>query len=138
MAAQRATLVAKRDTLDGKLETTLAKRDKAIADRRDLRTARDETAQATDDLAETSRQLTVLRDAVPGTFETAGADYLAQIDALGPTLERTFADTLNGGFRNIYLSTLVASLLAGLLLLLYPRRGRRPDMGQASDSHSSQ
>ena len=132
LATQRATLVSRRATLAGKLETILDKRAQAVADRRDLRTARDETAQAFDDLVDTAAKLTVLRDAVPGAFEQAGADYLAAIDVLGPTLERTFADTLNTGFRNIYLSTLAASLLAGLLLLLYPRRERRPGVPPAA------
>jgi hypothetical protein len=80
---------------------------------------------ASADLTDTRKKLTVLRDAVPGAFETAKNDYLAEIDALGPKLEATFASTLNGGFRNIYFSTIAAGLLAAVLLMFYPRRRAR-------------
>jgi EmrB/QacA subfamily drug resistance transporter len=125
LADQRRTVVAKRAKLIAQLGTIEAKLAKAKTDRGDLVTARDELASAKTDLAETKRQLTVLRDAVPGAFETAKTDYLAEIDARAPQLQQTFADTLNSGFRGIYLSTMTASLLAGVLLLLYPGRRRR-------------
>lgn len=86
--------------------------------------ARDEIATALTDLADTSRKLTILRDAVPAAFETAKEDYVAEIRKRSAALETTFADTLNGGFRNIYFSTIAAGLLAALLLALYPRRAR--------------
>ena len=67
----------------------------------------------------------MLRDAVPAAFEAAKSDYLAEIDARAPVLEQVFSDTLNSGFRGIYLSTMTAALLAGALLLLHPRRRRQ-------------
>lgn len=124
LAAQRRTLVAKRAALSAQLRTIETKLAKAKSDRADLVTARDKVASAQVDLTETARKLTVLRDAVPGAFETAKNDYLAEIDARAPQIEQVFSDTLNGGFRGIYLSTMAASLLAGVLLLLYPRRRR--------------
>lgn len=124
LAEQRRTVVAKRAKLTGELATIEAKLAKAKADRTDLVKARDDLASTQADLADTTRKLTELRDAVPGAFEQAKADYLAEIDALAPQLEETFAATLNSGFRGIYLSTAAASLLAGLLLLLYPARRR--------------
>ncbi|HEY3545973.1 MAG TPA: hypothetical protein VGK17_07755 [Propionicimonas sp.] len=78
-------------------------------------------ATALTDLADTSRKLTILRDAVTATFETAKQDYVAELRTRSATRETTFANTLNGGFRNIYLSTIAAGLLAALLLALYPR-----------------
>ena len=129
LVAQQRTLIAKRATLTSQLHTIEAKLAAAKSDRADLVKARDDLASAKTDLAETKRQLTVLRDAVPGAFETAKLDYLAEIDARAPQLQQTFADTLNSGFRGIYLSTMSAALLAGLLLLLYPagRRGAATD-----------
>ncbi len=122
LIASRSALSAKRTDLQRQLTTLKGKLDQAVADRAKLVKARNSLADALDDLADTQHKLTVLRDAVPGAFETAKSDYLAEIDTLSPTLEQTFADTLNTGFRGIYASTMVASLLAGLLLLLYPRR----------------
>jgi EmrB/QacA subfamily drug resistance transporter len=124
LAAQRLAVVAKRATLTSQLRTIEAKLAKANSGRDDLVKARDELASAQTDLADTQHKLTVLRDAVPGAFETAKADYLAEIDARAPQLEQVFADTLNTGFRGIYLATMTAALLAAVLLLLYPSRRR--------------
>lgn len=122
LVKKRAALIAQRTDLSAQLVTLEHKLDTTIADRAKLVKARDSLAGALSDLADTGHKLTVLRDAVPGAFETAKDDYLAEIETLSPTLERTFAETLNTGFRGIYLSTMAASLLAGLLLVLYPRR----------------
>ncbi|MBN9103464.1 MAG: MFS transporter [Propionibacteriaceae bacterium] len=124
LAGQRRTVVAKRATLTSQLRTIEAKLAKTKSDRADLVKARGELASAQTSLADTQHKLTVLRDAVPGAFETAKADYLAEIDARAPQLEQVFADTLNAGFRGIYLSTMAAALLAAVLLLLYPSRRR--------------
>ncbi len=117
VSAERAALTARLGTIEKKLEDALTSRSKLVK-------ARNELAATVVELAGTRRKLTVLRDAVPGAFATARDDYLAQIDALAPTLETSFADTLNGGFRGIYLSTMAVCLLAALSLVLYPGRVR--------------
>ncbi|PFG16795.1 EmrB/QacA subfamily drug resistance transporter [Propionicimonas paludicola] len=124
LKAQRATLVGKRAALRTSLHTLDGKLAKAGKDRTKLINARDELAGAQAELADSRAKLVVLRDAVPGAFETSRTQYLAKIDELGPTLQSTFASTLNEGFRGIYLSTLVAALLAAGLLVLYPRRAK--------------
>lgn len=131
LRAERATLHAQRRALAGKrahlrlqLSGLERKLDNALADRAKLVAAREELATVSSDLTETGRRLVVLRDAVPGAFDTARDDYLAKIEELSPTLEKTFQDTLNVGFRGIYLSTLAAAVLAALLLALYPGRTR--------------
>ena len=137
LSASRTTLSGKRATLEKQLTTLEGKRADAITSRAELVKARDALATASADLTERTRMLTVLRDAVPGAFETAKNDYLAEIDALAPTLETTFANTLNGGFRNIYLATIAAGLLAAMLLALYPRhppRAQEPEPGQEPTS----
>jgi len=134
LATQRANLAAKRATLQRQLVTLEGKRADAIASRDKLVKARSEMATALADLEDTSRKLTILRDAVPAAFETAKQDYVAEIRKRSTTLETTFASTLNGGFRNIYFSTIAASLLAALLLALYPRRAARQDEPSSSES----
>lgn len=138
LVAQRNTLVAKRADLSRRLTTLEGKLAKAVKDRTKLVKARTELETAAADLVDTRRKLVVLRDAVPGAFETAKDDYLAQIDTLSPTLEKTFADTLNGGFRGIYLSTMVAGLLAALLLALYPRRTPTAKTGDTAPEGAGQ
>ena len=127
LVASRAGVRSERSALQGKLSTLEGKLATAISDRAKLARARDDLSGVSTDLADTRHKLIVLRDAVPGAFETAKDDYLAEIDALSPTLEKTFADTLNTGFRGIYLSTMAAALLAALLVTLYPRRAKSED-----------
>ena len=63
-----------------------------------------------------------LSDAIPGAFETAKEDYLAQLDAKSGELESVYQKTLNYGYRSIYLTVAVSAILAILLLLLYKKQ----------------
>jgi hypothetical protein len=67
------------------------------------------------------KKMTVLRDAVPGTFKTAKNSYLQEIDNKKESLEKEFQSTLNEGFRNVYLTSAIASVIALIFLLFYSR-----------------
>jgi EmrB/QacA subfamily drug resistance transporter len=122
LAAQRTKLIAQRIKLSHQLATIQAKRAQAITSRSDMIQARNDLATAQAELADSSHKLTVLRDAVPSAFETAKNDYLAEIDARAPQLQQTFVNTLNGGFFGVFSSTMIAGLIALLLLRGYPGR----------------
>ena len=124
LTAQRSELTSVRNRLvkarDGLLKAQVrlaASRAELTKARTDLIAARREIDKARADVAETVRELTVLRHAVPGAFDAALSDYLAEIDRRGPQLETTFQSTLNEGFRDIYLLYGAACLL---LLALLP------------------
>lgn len=72
-----------------------------------------------DQMTETVRKMTILRDAIPQSFEQAKLSYLLQIDNKSLALEDVFQTTLNKGFKQVYLTVFTASLIALLLLLLY-------------------
>jgi len=74
-------------------------------------------------LTEDIRKMTALKEAVPGSFETAKANYLLQIDSKKDVIEKEFQDTLNGGFKQVYLTVFISSLLA-LLILQFYRKGK--------------
>jgi len=126
LSAARAKLVAERAKLIKARDGVLQARTKLAAERAELADARKELVQARADIddaridvAETVRELTVLDKAVPGAFDQALTDYLAQIDALAPELKQTFQSTLNEGFRDLYLLDGAACLLLlGLLPLI--------------------
>ena len=124
LAEQRATTVRKLAELRRQRADLKHELADAVAARSDLQEAREGMQEAQTELADTREKLVTLRDAVPGAFSTAEGTYLTQIDELAPTLERTFSNTLNIGFRSIYLSTLATGVLGAILLLLYPRRRR--------------
>ncbi|MDP4153695.1 MAG: hypothetical protein Q8865_09705, partial [Bacillota bacterium] len=70
-------------------------------------------------MTDLSTKMTVLKDAVPGAFKTAKNDYIKTIENKGPEIEKAFQSTLNGGFRNVYLTAAIAAVIALLLLLFY-------------------
>jgi hypothetical protein len=63
-----------------------------------------------------------MKAAIPGAFKTAEKNYLKAIDAKSPKIEKTFQDTLNNGFRQIYTMVGIASVAGLLLLMLYRRK----------------
>ena len=69
-----------------------------------------------------SSKMTTLKEAIPGAFETAKENYVAEIIKEGPLMEKTFQSTLNGGFKNVYLTSAIAAVLALLVLLLYRKK----------------
>jgi EmrB/QacA subfamily drug resistance transporter len=69
-----------------------------------------------------SAKMTTLNDAVPGAFVTAQANYAAEITKEGPQIEKSFQSTLNGGYKDVYLTSAIASALALLILVFYRRK----------------
>jgi len=69
----------------------------------------------------TITKMTVLRDAVPGAFDTAKQNYLAEIDQRSTVIESEFQKTLNSGFKQVYLTVTISSLI-GLIFLCFYRR----------------
>ena len=73
------------------------------------------------DMETTAAHMKKMRDAVPAAFDTALTDYLAQIDDKSDELETCFQDTLNEGFSNIYLLTVITAALALVILAFYKK-----------------
>lgn len=63
-----------------------------------------------------------LKAAIPGAFEQAETDYMNQIDAKSDEIQKVYQDTLNVGFRQMFIFTGVAACVGILLLLLYKRK----------------
>jgi hypothetical protein len=64
-------------------------------------------------------KMNALKDDVPVAFEAAKNDYLSQIEDLRLPIEDVFQSTLNGGFRNVYLTTMSAAILGLGIISLY-------------------
>lgn len=60
-----------------------------------------------------------VRDELPKAFEVAKADYMKQLDDLQEELEQSYQDTMNVGFRQVYLTVAIASFVALLILAGY-------------------
>ena len=74
---------------------------------------------AVTEMKTTAAHMEELRDAVPGAFDTALDNYLAEIDGKSDEIEACFQDTLNEGFSDIYLLTVITAAIALLVLAFY-------------------
>jgi len=72
-------------------------------------------------------EMNALSEAVPSGFETAKNNYLLEIDARSGSLETTYQSTLNAGYKSIYITALICSLLA-ILLLVFSQTGRKRNL----------
>lgn len=73
-------------------------------------------------------KMTELNSAVPGAFETAKNDYLTQIDTKKADIENEFQKTLNGGFKQVYLTVAIASILALIILCFYNNKKSKDNL----------
>jgi hypothetical protein len=69
-----------------------------------------------------SAQMKAMKDGVPQALDTALQNYLKAIDARSTDIENEFQRTLNEGFYNIYLMTVIAAAIAVITALLYDKK----------------
>lgn len=67
--------------------------------RSELVSAHKDPQAAYDDLSETIAQMKEVRDTIPGMFDEAEQNYLAAIDEEADTIQATYQQTLNTGFK---------------------------------------
>lgn len=67
-------------------------------------------------------EFTTFENDVPVEFQLAQSNYLNTIDTQSATLQHTFQDTLNVGFKNIYLTTMTAALIGFTVLQFYKKK----------------
>ena len=112
--------------LDKIIEDLQSSMDKLQKQLNEAKNSQKEMAEAMSDMREIVskldtmiKQMETLRDAVPETFQTAEADYIKAIDSRSDRIEEVFQETLNQGFKNIYLTVGIAAIVAILLLMVY-------------------
>ena len=64
-------------------------------------------------------KMTAMKAGVPDALAIAKAGYLVKIDERSGELEQTFQSALNVGFQQVYLTVVIASLLALIFMLFY-------------------
>jgi len=70
-------------------------------------------------MTDTVDKMNTLKEALPGAFDTAKTNYLAEIDNDRNVIENEFQITLNNGFKQIYSTVAIASILAMIVLMFY-------------------
>jgi hypothetical protein len=69
-------------------------------------------------------KMNTLKEALPGAFDTAKTNYLTEIENNRNIIENEFQTTLNNGFKQVYFTVAIASLLALILLIFYKEVGK--------------
>lgn len=118
----KKTLTSQVAMLTKQREETLAKINETSAKRKEMLEAIFAIEGAKADINDTINKMTALENAVPAVFEEANENYLAEIDKLAPQIEAEFQNTLNVGFRQIYLATGICALIGMVLLIFYRKR----------------
>lgn len=134
MQAARNELATGRDQMAGsrdELQNGLAEMQSG---RSELQSSIAELKEARGELADTISKLEEVKEALPGTFEEAGQNYLAEIDKVGPEIQEVYRSTLNGGFKGM--AFFVAACAAAGLIVLVPYRDKKRK-GSEVDAASS-
>jgi hypothetical protein len=105
--------------LESAMKALSEKLQQSKADQADMKTALEGMAAAKEEMTTLRTQMQALYDAIPGAFDKAGTDYLAEIDTRSTQLESTYQSTLNGGYKSMYLVVTAAAAGAIIALIFY-------------------
>lgn len=108
----------KKDMQQGKSEMQAAQNEMASG-RSELVSAHKDLQTAYNDLDETISQIKEVRDTIPGMFDEAEANYLAAIDEEADTIQATYQQTLNKGFKDMAVFVAICAIIGCLLLIPY-------------------
>lgn len=79
----------------------------------------EEMRAAQKQMTDTVSKMEALKRGIPEAFESAKKDYIKEIDQESDKLEAEFQSTLNAGFKQVYATVAIVSLLALLILMFY-------------------
>lgn len=71
------------------------------------------------ELADTIDKMETVKAAIPDRFDEGGQNYLAEIDEEAPTIQKVFQQTLNEGFRGMFILSAICSALGVVILAFY-------------------
>ena len=115
-------LDAKIATLQGAIAALNSKIASSLQSQSQMSAAIEQMTTAKAEMETLLNEMQALNDAVPAAFETAKADYLAELDAKSGEIEDIYQSTVNEGYRSIYLTASVSAAIAILLLMFYKKK----------------
>ena len=107
------------DELKGKLDESKASRDH-------MKQGLDGMNAALAEMTDTTDKMTALKNAIPGAFETAKDNYLAEIENRRLPVETEFQTTMNTGYKQVYLTVTISSAAALVILAFYRKKKATP------------
>ena len=93
----------------------------------DMLTAISSIKNAKIEMADTIDKMTSLKNAIPSAFDTAKQNYLEEINHKSNRIEKEFQNTLSEGFKQVYLTVVIASAI-GLIILAFYKNKKEKDV----------
>ena len=125
MKKQVNTMKSKMDDMKSQMNTMKAQSNKMKSQLDSMESALTSMKETSTSMKSLKDKMVVLKNSIPGAFEEGEKSYLKEIDKRSDKIENTFQSVLNKGFKNVYLTTAVSSILGLFLLFFYNDKSKK-------------
>ena len=125
MKKQVNTMKSKMDDMKSQMNTMKAQSNKMKSQLDSMKSALTSMKETSTSMKSLKEKMIVLKNSIPNAFEEGEKSYLKEIDKRSDKIENTFQSVLNKGFKNVYLTTAVASILGLFLLFFYNDKSKK-------------
>lgn len=122
MKTQVDIMKAKVNTMKSQMDTMKAQANNMKSQLNSMNTALTSMRETLSSMKSLENKMIILKNSVPNAFDEGEKSYLKEIDNRSDRIENTFQKILNIGFKNVYLTTGIASIVGLLLLLFYKNK----------------
>lgn len=127
MKTQVTTMKTKVDTMKSQLKTMKTQSNSMKAQLDSMKSALSSMKETLNTMKSLEDKMVILKDSVPNAFAEGEKSYLKEIDNRSDKIENTFQSILNEGFKNVYLTTGISSMIGLVLLAFYNNRPNRKE-----------
>ena len=125
MKKQVNTMKSKMDDMKSQMNTMKAQSNKMKSQLDSMKSPLTSMKETSTSMKSLKEKMIVLKNSIPNAFEEEEKSYLKEIDKRSDKIENTFQSVLNKGFKNVYLTTAVASILGLFLLFFYNDKSKK-------------
>ena len=125
MKKQVNTMKSKMDDMKSQMNTMKAQSNKMKSQLDSMESALTSMKKTSTSMKSLKDKMVVLKNSIPSAFEEGEKSYLKEIDKRRDKIENTFQSALNKGFKNVYLTTAVASIVGLFLLFFYNDKSKK-------------
>ena len=125
MKKQVNTMKSKMDDMKSQMNTMKVQSNKMKSQLDSMESALTSMKETSTSMKSLKDKMVVLKNSIPGAFEEGEKSYLKEIDKRRDKIENTFQSVLNKGFKNVYLTTAVASIVGLFLLFFYNDKSKK-------------
>lgn len=122
MKTQLDTMKTKVTTLKSQVNTMKVQANNMKSQLSSMDTALTSMKETLNSMKSLKDKMIILKNSVPNAFDEGEKSYLKEIDNRSDQIENTFEKILNIGFKNVYLTTSIVSIIGLLLLLFYKNK----------------